>query len=159
MADRTDMEAGGEWHGSTSAETASGRSDWSVSRAAPTPDPRNVGEARRDLDATRRRLSHDLDAIEARIRAAKGDIQERLDLLTPARERIRSDVWKSLALAFGAGLAYALLTAKRDDGRRPFLGNVLRSAMAQLPGALVGGIRAGLGERLQQEWQNRPAAA
>ncbi len=119
--------------------------------------PRSVDEARRDLDATRRRISADLDVIEARLRGAAGDIRTRLDLLEPARTRIRADVWTALAVAFGAGLAYAVLSAPRRDGRRGPVGRILHSTATRLPGAIFAGVRAGVADRLQQEWKGHRA--
>ncbi len=119
--------------------------------------PRNVEEARHELAATRRRISQDLDVIEARLRGAAGDFRQRLDVLEPARARIRAQVWASLALAFGAGLAYALLTAPRSDGRRRPLGRMLHSTARRLPGAVFAGMRAGVADRLQQEWRGTGA--
>ncbi len=120
-------------------------------------EPRSVEDARRDLDATRQRMSRDLDAIEARLRGAAGDMRERLDLLEPARTRIRADLWTALAVAFGAGLAYAVLTAPRRDGRRGPIGRMLHSTATRLPGAILAGVRAGVTDRLQQEWKGRRA--
>ncbi len=115
-------------------------------------EPRTVEEARRGLDQTRERISQDLDVIEARLRGAAGDLRERMDLLEPARERIRADVWTALAVAFGAGLAYAVLTAPRRDGRRGPLGRMLHSSARRLPGAVLAGVRAGVADRLRDEW-------
>ena len=119
--------------------------------------PQSVDQARRSLEATRRRLSRDLDDIESRLRVAAGDIRERLDLLEPARRRIRAKVWPSVGVAFGTGLAYALLTSRRQDGRRRALGRVLRTTARRLPGAVFAGVRAGVADRLQQEWKGRRA--
>lgn len=120
-------------------------------------EPRNVEEARRELAETRRQLTRDLDDIEARLRGTAADMRQRLDLLEPARERIRHDVWTSLGLAFGAGLAYALLTARHHDGRRGPLGRVLHSAATQLPAAVFSGVRAGVADRLRHDWMSRRA--
>ncbi len=128
----------------------------SQERGARGDEPRTVEEARRQLAETRRQLTRDLDGIEARLRGTASDLRQQLDVLEPARERIRADIWKSLALAFGAGLAYAVLTAKRG-GRRGFAGEVLHSAVAQLPGAVFSGVRAGVADRLRQDWRSRRA--
>ncbi len=120
-------------------------------------EPRSVDDARRDLDATRQRISQDLDVIEARLRGAAGDMRARLDLLEPARTRIRADVWTALAVAFGAGLAYAILTAPRRDGRRGPLGRIIHSTATRLPGAVFAGVRAGVADRLRDEWKGRHA--
>ena len=116
----------------------------------------SVDDMRRELETSRQRMSQDLDTIEHRLRRLAERLRARFDLLQPARARIREDIWGSLALAFGAGLALALITARRRDGRRSFAGQVVRSAAVQLPGALVGGIRAGIGDALRQEWRGYP---
>lgn len=108
---------------------------------------------RRELEATRSRMSRDMDVIERRLRQVADDMRGRLDLLQPARERIREDVWRSLGLAFGAGVAFAFITAKGRDGRRSFVGEVLRSALMQMPAAVISGVRAGIGDALQREWR------
>ncbi len=120
-------------------------------------EPGSVAEARRDLAETRRQLTRDLDGIEARLRGTASDLRQRLDLLEPARERIRSDVWSSLAVAFGAGLAYAVLTTRRRDGERGPLGRAIHSAARQMPGAILGGVRAGVAQRLRQDLDGRRA--
>ncbi len=126
-------------------------------RTGDVAQPRSVDEARRDLDVTRERISQDLDVIEARLRGAADDIRERLDLLEPARARIRADVWTALAVAFGAGLAYAVLTAPRRDGRRGPVGRMVHSTVRRLPGAVFAGVRAGVADRLEEEWKGRRA--
>ncbi len=120
-------------------------------------EPRSVDEAREQLHATRQRLSRNLDAIEARLRGTAEDIRERLDVLEPARERIRAEVWTSLALAFGAGLAYALMTGRRRDGRRGPVGHLLHTTATRLPGAVFAGVRAGVADRVREDWRGRRA--
>lgn len=119
--------------------------------------PTSVDEARRELHETRRRMSQDMDDIEARLRHVGGDLRRRLDILEPARARIRHDVWRSLAIALGVGLAYGLLTGKRRNRRRGFAGDVVRSSVAKLPGAVFSGVRAGVADRLRDEWEARQA--
>jgi len=131
--------------------------DRGAHNAAAAAKPRSLDEARSGLEATRRRISRDLDDIEGRLRFAAGDIRQRLDLLEPARRRIRAEVWASVAVAFGAGVAYALLTAPRRNGRRGARGHVLRTTASRLPGAIFAGVRAGVADRLQQEWKGRRA--
>ena len=117
----------------------------------------SVTQVRGQIAVTRRQLSRDLDEIEARLRGIAYDVRERLDVLEPARESIRAQVWTSLALAFGAGVACAVLTARRHDGRRGAPGHVLHSAAARLPGAIYAGARAGVAERLRHYWTTRVA--
>ncbi len=117
--------------------------------------PRTIAEARDELAQTRQRISRDLDVIEMRLRNTADDVRDRLDVLAPARSRIRADVWTSLALAFGAGLTLALLTGRNRHGRRRLPGRVLGGAARKLPGAILQGARLGLADRLREEWSGR----
>ncbi len=116
----------------------------------------SVEDMRQELEASRRRMSQDLEVIERRLRRVAEDLRGRMDVLQPARSRIRQDVWGSLAVAFGAGLVFAVMTAKRGDGRRGFAGEVLRSTASAMPGAVASGVRAGIGDALRRAWRNRP---
>lgn len=118
-------------------------------------EPHTIAEARNELAQTRQRISRDLDVIEMRLRHTADDVRDRLDLLAPARSRIRADVWTSLALAFGAGLTLALLTGRNRHGRRRLPGRVLGDAARKLPGAIIHGARLGLADRMRQEWSDR----
>ncbi len=124
---------------------------------AGTTDPHSIDEARDALAETRRRIAHDLDVIEVRLRDTTDELRERLDLLEPARRRIRADVWTSLGLAFGAGVLLALLTGQGRRGRRRMPARVLRKTAARLPGAVLRGARTGVTARLGAEWSGRPA--
>lgn len=74
------------------------------------PEPQSTAEARRAIEQTRGRISSTIDAIEGRISHAREEIKDRLDVVTPLRERIRSNTGLSLGVAFGAGLLLAVLT-------------------------------------------------
>ena len=131
---------------------AAGASHW---HAAGT-EPRTIEEARAALAATRQRISRDLDGIEARLRGTAEGLRERLDLLEPARARIRADVWASLGVAFAGGVALGLLTRRDPHGHRRLPARMLRKAVARLPGAVLAGTRAGLAQRWRTEWNGRP---
>lgn len=79
-------------------------------------EPRSTEEARRAVEETRGRISATLDAIEGRLVDKKEELKERIALLRPVREEIRSNHWRSLGIAFGAGLLLA--TLGRREGRR-----------------------------------------
>lgn len=74
------------------------------------PEPQSTEEARRAIEQTRGRISSTLDAIEDRIGTTREEIKDRIDVVTPARERIREHRGMSLGIAFGAGLLLALMT-------------------------------------------------
>lgn len=88
------------------------------SRRSPVigPEPQTTEEARRAIEQTRGRISSTLDAIEDRIGNTKEEIRDRIDVVTPLRERIRAHRGMSLGIAFGAGLLLSLVTG-RDKSR------------------------------------------
>ncbi len=122
-----------------------------------TTDPRTIDEARDALAETRRRIARDLDVIEVRLRGTTDELRGRLDLLEPARRRIRADVWTRLGLAFGAGVLLALLRGRDHRGRRRLPARVVRKTAAKLPGAVLHGARTGISARLGAEWHGRRA--
>lgn len=71
-------------------------------------DPRS---ARRDIEATRARMSDTLDEIEDVLVRKKEAIQNRLDVLAPVRE----NPWPAMGGALAAGLLLGLLTGGGDD--------------------------------------------
>jgi hypothetical protein len=76
-----------------------------------TGDPDAV---RDEIERTRARMSSTIDQIEGALHRKKGEIQERLDVVAPIRER----PWIFAAGVFGTGLALGLLTGGRDDDDR-----------------------------------------
>ncbi len=146
MADRMDDLEG-------SARVAIGASRWHTA----TTEPRSIEEARAALATTRERISRDLDHIESRLRGTAEGLRERLDLLEPARTRIRADVWTSLGLAFAAGIALGLLTGRDHHGHHRLPARMLRRTAAKLPGAVLHGTRTGLAQRLRAEWRGGPS--
>ena len=67
-------------------------------------EPRTVEEARRAVEQTRARMSDTLDAIEGRLIAKKDAISQRMDVMRPVKQRVRSRPWPALAVAFGVGM-------------------------------------------------------
>lgn len=76
--------------------------------------PRDVGEARRVVEASRGRVAETLQELEGRLVEEKEALQDKLDVVRPAREFVRS---KPL-LAIGAGAAAGLLLGLATGGRR-----------------------------------------
>ena len=69
---------------------------------------------RDEIERTRERMSSTIDLIEGALQRKKGQIQERLDVVAPIRER----PWIFAAGVFGTGLVLGLLTGRRRR-RRP----------------------------------------
>ncbi len=133
-----------------------GRGPEEASARTATTDPHSIEEARDAIAATRQRIARDLDVIEDRLRGTADELRERLDLLEPARTRIRADVWTSLGVAFGAGVLVALLTGHDHHGRRRLPARMIRKTAAKMPGALLQGTRTGIMARLGAEWNGAP---
>lgn len=74
-------------------------------------DPR---VARSEIEQTRQRMTGTLDAIEDKLVRKKTEIQDRLDVLAPAREQ----PMLAAGLAFGGGLMLGLLTGGDSDDHR-----------------------------------------
>ena len=66
---------------------------------------------RDEIERTRRRMSSTIDQIEGALQRKKGEIQERLDVVAPIRER----PWIFAAGVFGTGLVLGLLTGGGGD--------------------------------------------
>lgn len=76
-----------------------------------TTDPE---EARADIEQTRSRMSETIDEIEGALSRKREQIQDKLDVFAPIREK----PLPSLGAAFGAGLLLGLVTGGDDDGGR-----------------------------------------
>ncbi len=117
------------------AEAMEASEGWRTERRWPT----SKQEARREIQATRNRISRDLDALERRLNSATGGLGTHW--VRRLRSEVRDDPVASLTLAFGAGIAAgALVSAARD--RRSWPAEALRQLRRHLPRALreaVGG--------------------
>jgi ElaB/YqjD/DUF883 family membrane-anchored ribosome-binding protein len=71
-------------------------------------DPQAV---RAEIEHTRERMSETIDEIEGVLSRKKEQLQERLDVLAPVRER----PLPAAGIAFGTGLVLGLLTGGEDD--------------------------------------------
>jgi ElaB/YqjD/DUF883 family membrane-anchored ribosome-binding protein len=65
----------------------------------------DVGEARAQVERNRERLSETLDALEDRLVETKTAIREKVDVLRPVKEQVRSRPWAAIAVAAGVGAA------------------------------------------------------
>jgi hypothetical protein len=74
-------------------------------------DAADPADARRQIEATRARISGTIDDIEESILRKKGRIEEKLDVLSSVRER----PVQLLGAAFGAGLLLGLITGGGDE--------------------------------------------
>lgn len=82
----------------------------------PASDPSAVladdpAAVRSEIEQTRERMSSTIDEIESALARKKEQIQDRLDVLAPIRER----PLPATGIAFGVGLALGLLTGGGDD--------------------------------------------
>lgn len=96
-------------------------------------EPRSTDEARRDLEETRSRISHTLDEIEDRVDEKKRTLQENtIGMVHRAKDQIVRRPLFTMGVAFGAGLAFGLMTGGGDDeeesagGGRSFVGRTTR---------------------------------
>lgn len=82
----------------------------------PRAAPRNVGEARATVEASRQRVAATLEALEERLVEEKEAIQEKLDVARPVREYVSAKPLVAVGIAAGAGLLFGLL--RGGGGRR-----------------------------------------
>jgi ElaB/YqjD/DUF883 family membrane-anchored ribosome-binding protein len=84
------------------------RSTASDPAAVVADDPEAV---RSEIESTRERMSSTIDEIESVLARKKERLQDKLDVLSPVRER----PLQATGIAFGVGLALGLLTGGGDD--------------------------------------------
>ncbi|MFL5383413.1 MAG: DUF3618 domain-containing protein [Longimicrobiaceae bacterium] len=82
---------------------------------------------RDEIERTRARMSSTIDQIEGALQRKKGEIQEKLDVTAPVREK----PWLFAAGVFGTGLALGLLTGGGGDDDRDHV---------KVPRALLAGM-------------------
>lgn len=78
-------------------------------------EPRTVQEARRAVEESRERMSDTLDAIEGRLVAKKQQLSDRMDVMRPVKQRVRSRPWPAVAVAFGVGVLLWKLRHGREE--------------------------------------------
>jgi ElaB/YqjD/DUF883 family membrane-anchored ribosome-binding protein len=74
-------------------------------------------EAKREMERSRAEIEATLEAMKAKVVGEVEDVRRRVDVPNRLRDRVRSDPWRSLAIAAGVGLGLALLTS---GGRRGY---------------------------------------
>ncbi len=77
-------------------------------------DPEDPSVARAQIERTRARMSETIDEIEEVLVRKKESIQDRLDFLSPVRER----PFAATGVVFGAGLLLGLITGGNEGGAR-----------------------------------------
>ena len=83
---------------------------------------------RDEIVRTRQRMSSTIDEIEAALLRKKEQIEEKLDVTAPVREKVRDNPWLAVGAVFGGALllGYATGGGDRDDGpdydRYPVMG-------------------------------------
>jgi ElaB/YqjD/DUF883 family membrane-anchored ribosome-binding protein len=78
-------------------------------------EPRTVEEARQAVEDSRERMSNTLDAIEGRLVAKKQQLSDRMDVMRPVKQRVRSRPWPAIAVAFGVGVLIWKLRHHGED--------------------------------------------
>lgn len=78
-------------------------------------EPTSTEDARRAVEETRGRISATIDAIEDRLDTKREELKEKLNVLRPVREQIRSHHWRSLGVAFGAGVLLSTLFGGEEE--------------------------------------------
>ncbi|HEX7241150.1 MAG TPA: DUF3618 domain-containing protein [Longimicrobiaceae bacterium] len=126
--------------------------DDTAARAAPaTPgvsdDPQVV---RAEIEQTRERMSETIDEIEEALARKKEQIQERLDVLAPIRQR----PLQSAGIAFGVGLLLGVVTGGGDSDddssrERPHESHGRSRAMS------IAGMGLSRGHRDEENWEER----
>jgi ElaB/YqjD/DUF883 family membrane-anchored ribosome-binding protein len=80
-------------------------------------EPSDVGEAREAIERSRERISETLGAIEDRLVETKETLRDRVDVLRPVKDQVRTRPWVSVALAAGVGAALGSVLGGSDDDR------------------------------------------
>ena len=118
---------------------------------AATGDPDTV---RSEIERTRARMSSTIDSIEEALLRKKSQLEERLDVTAPVRERVRSNPWGAVAAVFGAGLLLGYITGDSDDDDDRPRRHVRNAALGA--GALGYDVELDQGQAAYQaDWQQR----
>lgn len=73
-------------------------------------------QAKREMERTRAEIESTLGMMKQRVAGEVEDAKRRVDLPGRLRDRVRSDPWRSLAIAAGVGLGMALLGSRGKRG-------------------------------------------
>jgi ElaB/YqjD/DUF883 family membrane-anchored ribosome-binding protein len=84
---------------------------------AATDDPDTV---RSEIERTRARMSSTIDEIEVALTRKRAEIEQKLDLTAPVRQKVRDNPWPAVGAVFAAGLVLGYLTGGdgEDEDRR-----------------------------------------
>ncbi|HEX6587694.1 MAG TPA: hypothetical protein VF039_01625 [Longimicrobiales bacterium] len=77
---------------------------------------KSPAEAKREMDAARAEIEATITAMQDKVTGEVDDVKRTIDIPNRLRDRVRSDPWRSLAVAAGVGLGLALLTAGKKRG-------------------------------------------
>ena len=72
---------------------------------------------RDEIERTRARMSQTIDSIESALLRKKEQIEDRLDVTAPVRERVNDQPWLYAGGVFAGGLLLGYLTGGKDDKR------------------------------------------
>ena len=84
---------------------------------AATDDPDTV---RSEIERTRARMSSTIDEIEVALTRKRAEIEQKLDVTAPVRQKVRDNPWPAVGAVFAAGLVLGYLTGGdgEDEDRR-----------------------------------------
>ena len=77
---------------------------------------KSPAEAKREMDAARAEIEATIAAMQDKVTGEVDDVKRTIDIPNRLRDRVRSDPWRSLAVAAGVGLGLALLSAGKKRG-------------------------------------------
>ena len=119
---------------------------------------------REEIERTRARMSSTIDSIEEALLRKRAQIEEKLDVTAPVRERVQEKPLLYAGGVFGAGLLLGFLTGGKDDDREEIeelRALVRRGAVPTLEvglGSAPDAAPTQAGEEWKQrarEWENR----
>lgn len=113
--------------------------------------------ARRQIEQTRARMSETIDQLEGALVRKRERIEEKLDVMSPVRQKARENVWPALGGIFLAGLLMGYLTGDDDDDDDEL--DARRVLMALGGSGALASAKGGMGDGYWQEraetWENR----
>src|SRR5688500_6146120 len=73
---------------------------------------------RDEIERTRARMSQTIDSIESALLRKKEQIEDKLDVTAPVRERVNDQPWLYAGGVFAGGLLLGYLTGGKDNDKR-----------------------------------------
>lgn len=117
-------------------------------------EPQTVDEARHAVERSRERISHTLDELEGRIVEKKHSLQDRMDVMRPVREQVRTRPFTAVAVALGTGVLLGSLGGGEEKRRGRHHGVSLRDELSEDERRELREWRRERRERLRS-WQER----